>query len=137
MPSKLRSLRLLLAAALLAACNSVPTKTFRFDAVDGEEHPLPAMVVVGEDWVGAAERKQFVNVEHKDDVLSLPVVFDRGEVEITVVALPVDPDSGKPTRIPRSRSDPSDYVSDTNDNNNPRRLRPGDPVLQLFMLTRR
>lgn len=124
-------LLLLTVPALFAACGSVPTKTFRFDAIGADEKPLPAIVVVGDDWIGAAQKKQFVNVGNKDDELSLPLTFDRGSVEVTVAAVEINPDTGEPERVPRSRMDRSDYVAE------PRRIEPTDPVKALFILQRR
>lgn len=131
MSSPLQRSVLLIAPVLLAACGSVPTRTFQFDAITVEEQPLPCIVVVGDDWVGAAERHQFVNVDKKDDWLSLPVKFDRPEIEVTVAAVEVNPDTGKPERVPRSRMDRSDYIAE------PRRLQLTDPEKQLFILPRK
>jgi hypothetical protein len=132
MPRLSRFFRIFLLAPALAACGSIPTKTFEIDAIDDEEKPVPAIVVVGEDWVGAADRHQFVNVDNKDDRLPLKLSFEHGDVEITVAEILVDPDTGKPTRVPRSRSDPSKYLVP-----DPRRLRATDPTVELFMFTRR
>lgn len=119
---------LLAAPALLTACGSVPTRTFQFDAVSDAGTPLPALVVVGDDWVGAAQNRQFVNIAHKDDTLPLKVAFDRAEVQVTVAAIEVNPDTGEPERIPRSRMDRSDYKAE------PRQLQLRDPLKQLFIL---
>lgn len=118
-------------AAALTACGGVPTRRFQFDAMDVEEKPLPAMIVIGDDWLGAAERQQFVNLDNRDSTLALDVTFDRGEIEITVAAVPVHPDTGKPQRVPKSRSEPNEFVAE------PRRLRLTDPEVQLFILPRR
>jgi hypothetical protein len=122
---------LCLAPLLLAACGSVPTKTFVFDAITVDERPLPCLVVVGDDWVGAAERGQLINVDNKDDTLSLALKFDRAQVDVTVAAIEVNPDTGKPERIPRSRLERSDYVAE------PRQIQLNDPQKQLFILPRK
>lgn len=120
-----------LASALCTACGSVPTRTFQFDAIDVEEKPLPALVVVGDDWIGAAERQQFVNLDKNDSSLTLELKFDRAEVDVTVAAVQVDPDTGKPTKVPKSRGEPNEFVAE------PRRVQITDPQMQMFILPRR
>jgi hypothetical protein len=116
---------------LLAACGGIPRKTFTIDAIDvNEQNAVPCLVVVGEDWTSAAEKNQLVNLG-KDDSLSLTLVFDRPEIEITVAAVAVNPDTGKPVRMPRSRTDSADYIAE------PRRLQATDPTLQLFILQKK
>jgi hypothetical protein len=119
------------APLLLAACGSVPTRTFQFDAITVDEKPLPCLVVIGDDWVGAAERHQMINVEGKDDVLNVTLKFDRAEVDVTVAAVEVNPDTLKPERIPRSRMDRSDFIAE------PRKIRLTDPQTQMFILPRK
>ena len=61
------SLSLLFATA---ACGSIPTQQFTFDAIDTGENPRPCMLVVNDDWPAAAEKNQYLNVE-SDDTLTL------------------------------------------------------------------
>lgn len=131
MTPKTRFVLLSTVAALCTACGSVPTRSFRFDAIDVEEKPLPALVVVGDDWIGAAERQQFVNLDKNDSALDLVLQFDRAEVEVIVAAVEVDPDTGKPTKVPKSRSEPNEFVAE------PRRVQITDPQMQLYILPRR
>ena len=67
--NRLLSLSLLLATA---ACGSIPTQQFTFDAVDTNEQPRPCMLVVNDDWPAAAEKGQYVNVAG-DDTLTLTI----------------------------------------------------------------
>lgn len=122
------SLSLLLATA---ACGSIPTKTFDFDAIDVGENPRPCLVVVGDDWVAAAEKNQFVNVEG-DDQLTLTLPFASSEVEVTMA--PVLVESGKVTRVPKSRKEARDYSGFMDES---RRLILTDPRRQLFILPRK
>ena len=58
-----RSRRSLFAAvglSLLAACAGTPKRTFYFDAIDTEEKPVSCLVVIGDDWDGAATASQIV-----------------------------------------------------------------------------
>jgi hypothetical protein len=127
-PRRLLPLSLL---ALTAACGSIPTKTFEFAALDTAENPRPCLVVVNDDWVAAAERKQFVNVEDSG-TLPLEIAFPLAEVEVTVA--PVLVESGKVSRVPRSRQEARDYSGFVDEQ---RRLRPTDPRRQLFILRRK
>jgi hypothetical protein len=121
-----------LALALLTSCSGVPTRTFQIDAIDVDEKAVPCLVVIGDDWSGAAQKKQLVNVG-SDDTLSLTVEFTRPEMDIIVVAVPMDP-SGKPRTMPKSRSESTeltDFLGDV------RRLRVKDPERNLFILRKR
>jgi len=126
-------LRRLLSLSLLgaaAACGGIPTKSFEFVAMDAAENPRPCLIVVNDDWVAAAERKQFLNVE-ENSTLVLEIPFPMAEVEVT--AAPVLVENGKVTRVPKSRKEARDYSSFVDEQ---RRLRMTDPKKQLFILKR-
>ncbi|MCC7062789.1 MAG: hypothetical protein IT456_08305 [Planctomycetes bacterium] len=123
----------LLLTALLVSCAGVPTRTFQIDAIDVDESPVPCIVVLGDDWAGAAENNQYVNVGG-DNSLALKVPFDRPEVDIVVAAVPVDPATGKPRIQPKSRTESSDATGFLADF---RRVRLTDPERNLFILRRR
>ena len=115
----------------LCSCGSVPTQRFEFDAIDTGETPRPCLVVVNDDWVGAAEKNQFVNVA-ADDTLALELQFNSSEVEITVA--PVLVEAGKVSRVPKSRKEARDYSGFMDET---RRLMLRDPKRQLFILPRK
>lgn len=117
-------------AALLAACGSVPKRTFEIHALSAEERPVPCLVVVDDDWIGAADRNQFVNLP-PGKPLSLEIVFERGEVEVAVAPILVNLDTGAPDWVPRRRSDENAAVRLEEEL---RQLRPTDPQRQLFLL---
>jgi len=117
--------------AFAAACGSVPTKTFEFDAIDAGETARPCLVVVNDDWATAAEKNYYVNVGG-DDTLNLEISFPVSEVEVTIA--PVLVESGKVTRVPKSRKEAREYTGFTDDT---RRLRLTDPRRQLFILVRK
>lgn len=124
-----RSLSLLSLLAL-TACGSIPVRTFEFDAISTDDQPRPCLIVVNDDWVGAAERKQFVNVAG-DDVLSLPISFPSPEVQITVA--PMKMSGGQPS-VPKSRKearDTSNYMDEV------RPLVITDPKRVLFILPKK
>jgi hypothetical protein len=126
--------RRLLALSLLtltAACGSIPTRTFEFAAIDTSENPRPCLIVVNDDWVGAAERNQFVNVADAN-TLKLEIAFPVAEVEVT--AAPVLVESGKITRVPKSRKEAVDYSGFVDEQ---RKLRSTDPRRVLFILRRK
>jgi hypothetical protein len=125
---RLLSLSLL---ALSAACSSVPTKTFEFVVIDNAENPRPSLIVVNDDWVGAVQRNQFVNVTDHDP-LRLELSFNVAEVE--VIAAPVLVESGKIARVPNSRKEAVDYTGFVDD---AKRLRVTDHTRQLFILRRK
>lgn len=128
-----RNTVLFVATTLLAACGSVPTRTFQIEAIDVDERPVPCIVVVGDDWAGAAERNQYVNVG-SDDTLALKLAFDRAEVDIIVAAVPVDTATGKPRMSPKSRTESTEatgFLADV------RRIRFTDPERNLFILRKR
>jgi hypothetical protein len=116
---------------LLCSCGSIPSQRFEFDVVDTGETPRPCLIVVNDDWVGAAEKNQFVNVE-TDDTLSIDVQFASAEVEITVA--PVLVEGGKVARAPKSRKEARDYSGFMDET---RRLMLRDPRRQLFILPRK
>jgi hypothetical protein len=127
-----RSLRSSSLPALLllgTACSSIESRQFEFDAIDFRENARPCLVVVNDDWIGAAEREQFVNV-NGDDRLLLTIEFPSAEVEVIMAPLLVLSDGGKPASIPRSRKDAR--VSGFKDDS--RRLRVDDPRVVLFIL---
>jgi hypothetical protein len=119
------------ALAFATACSGVPTKTFEFDAIDAGETARPCLIVVNDDWVAAAEKNHFVNVDG-DNTLALEIPFVSSEVEVTVA--PVLVESGKVTRVPKSRKEARDYTGFTDDT---RRLRFTDTRRQLFILMRK
>jgi len=121
---------------VLVACGSVPTRTFEFSAMDTHQNPVPALVVVGDDWASAVEHNQLVNVKKSDDVLPLKIPFERGEVSVTVVPVKAD-ENGKLLVVPRSRQDTSEYVIDVPRGANPRLLRLTDPTRQMFILMKK
>ena len=132
MQSSLPQLLALAAASLLlTSCGSIPTKTFRVDAIDSGEEPVPCVVVIDQDWTGARERKQFVNVN--SEAYDIALQFQRAEVEVTVAQVVVDPDTGKVTWCPTRATD-SDPAA-TNKSSS-RRVRMTDPAMQLFILGR-
>jgi hypothetical protein len=115
----------------MTACAGIPTKTFEFDALDTAEQPRPCLIVVNDDWVGAAEKNQFVNVDG-DDVRRLEITFPSSEIEVTIA--PVMVESGKVTRVPKTRKEARDYSGFMDDT---RRLKTSDPTRQLFILARK
>ena len=119
------------AALALAACGSVPQKQFVFDAIDVEEKARPCLIVVDDDWIGAAERNQVVNVSG-DDSLPLTLEFRSSEVEITVAPILVE--GGTVQRMPKSRKEAREYSGFMDET---RRLMLNDPQKQLFILPRK
>jgi hypothetical protein len=121
-----------LVLAALTACSGVPTRTFQIDAIDVDERAVPCLVVIGDDWAGAAQKQQLVNVG-SDNTLNLTVEFTRPEMDVIVVAVPLDP-SGKVRAMPKSRTESTeltDFLGDV------RRLRAKDPERSLFILRKR
>jgi hypothetical protein len=121
----------LLSLGLTAACGTIPTKEFEFRAIDVADVPRPALIVVNDDWAVAAENNQFVNVDGNSP-LRLEIAFPSAEVEVTVA--PVLVESGKVTRVPKSRKEARDYTGLMDD---VRRLRVTDPRVHLFVLVRK
>ena len=116
---------------LLCSCGSIPTQRFEFDVIDTGERPRPCLIVVNDDWIGAADKNQYVNVD-TDDTLTIEVPFASAEVEITIA--PVLVEGGKVARAPRSRKEARDYSGFVEE---PRKLRLRDPERQLFILPRK
>lgn len=114
----------------VAACGSIPAREFEFDAIDVGEKPLTCLVVVNDDWVGAAEKKQFVNLDGHSPLV-MKIEFPSSEVEVTMA--PVGTEGGKVTRVPKSRSEARDYSGFQDES---RRLRLGFPRRMLFILPR-
>ncbi len=129
--SLLRRAVCLSALCAMTACAGIPTKSFEFDALDAAEQPRPCLIVVNDDWVTAAEKNQFVNVD-SDDLLRLEIPFPSAEIEITMA--PVMVESGKVTRVPKTRKEARDYSGFMDDT---RRLKLTDPKRQLFILARK
>ncbi|MBM4060064.1 MAG: hypothetical protein FJ265_03060 [Planctomycetes bacterium] len=123
----------LLAGLVFTACSSVPTRTLRIDAIGVDEKPVPCIVVVGDDWAGAAEKNQFVNLTG-DDTLALQVAFEQPSVDIIVAAVPVDQATGKPLMLPKSRDESAKATSFLADF---AQVRLTDPDRQLFILRQR
>jgi hypothetical protein len=111
----------------LAACGSVPKRTFHIRAIDTDEKPLTCLVIVEDDWQVAAEKHR---VAGSKGPLALDLVFDRPTIEITVMQVAVD-DSGKMLSPPTSRSSDSEYRTEV------RTIGQNDPPDQLFILERR
>lgn len=131
---RLRQLRTPFFASLaaLTACGSVPTRTFDFAAINADQRAVPAIVVVDQDWIGAAEKKQFVNVDNKSLPITIAYPDGRQEVEVTVAAILVDPDdASKITWSPTRSTDTNPAIAEKPEL---RRLRLLDPVRQLFIL---
>lgn len=107
-----------LAATLtMVACSGIPTRTFQFDAIDVEDQQVPCLVVVDGDWAGAADRGQLVNVGGVE-TLSLEIAFKSPQVNIVAAPVPVDPATGKPSKLPKSRDESkamTDYLCDHRD----------------------
>jgi hypothetical protein len=111
-----------------AACGSIPTKSFEFDAIDSElQQAVPCLVVIDDDWDDAERKKRFVNVG-SDGTLKLSIPFERPVVDVTVAAVGLHPESGEPLNVPHSRESSHGYHAE------PRRLRIDDPTFQLFIL---
>lgn len=121
-------LSLLLPAFVATACGSIPTRTFEFDALDPAENLRPCLIVINDDWIGAAEKNQVVNVAG-DDTLTLTLEFKSAEVEVTVAPLTVEGNTVR--RMPTSRRD---ATADSTFRDEVRRLRLTDPQRQLFIL---
>jgi hypothetical protein len=117
--------------ALATACAGVPSKQFEFRCIDAAETPRPCMIVVNDDWQSAEEKSQFVNVQGNEP-LQLAIPFPTAEVEVTVA--PVLVESGKVTRVPKSRKEARDYAGFMDET---RRLRMTDPRVHLFILVRK
>lgn len=116
---------------VLTACGSIPTRTFEFEAIDVGDNPRACMIVVNDDWVGAAAKKQFVNVTG-DDVLSLTIPFPSPEVEVTVAPMQIT-GSGEP-RVPKSRKEARDTSGFADE---VRKLLMTDPKRVLFILPKK
>jgi hypothetical protein len=121
-----RTLAVLLLLAL-AACGSVPKRTFRIHAIDTDEKPLTCLVVIGDDWQGAAENQRVAGAKGP---LPVELVFERPTVDVTVMQVAVD-DAGRMLAPPISRSSDSEYRSEV------RQIGQNDPPDQLFILDRR
>lgn len=112
------------------ACSGVETRRFEFDVIDTENNPRPCLVVINNDFPGAEQQKQVVNVEG-DDVLALDLQFPSRDVVITVAPLRVV--GGKVTKWPRSARESWDtgYADET------RTVRIDDPTRVLFILPKK
>ena len=117
--------------ALATACNSVPTKKFTFDVIDGGEQAKPALVVVDDDWGKAWDMNQVVNVAD-DDELTIDIAFPSSTVEVTVVPLTVA--NKKVANKPMSRKDATEVAGMTDE---VRTLKLNDPPRHLFILTQK
>src|SRR5262245_3737044 len=130
----MKPIRLALSVSMLlaaTACGGIPTRTFEFDAIDAEERPRPCLVVVNDDWVAAAEKSQYGNVP-EDDAPPLVLTFPSSEVEF--IMAPVMVESGKVTRVPKSRKEARDYSGYMDES---RRLILTDTKRQFFILPRK
>ncbi|HEX5050354.1 MAG TPA: hypothetical protein VFZ65_01150 [Planctomycetota bacterium] len=132
MPNRTNRILLLAAGAMLASCGSVPTRTFQIRAINVNQEPVPCVVVINDDWTGAAERNQFLTPS--SPTLKLPVQFQVPAVTLTAAALQFDAD-GKPLNVPSSRSqaiDFSDYLTEVRED-----VRATDPDVVLFVLRKK
>ncbi|MCR9246356.1 MAG: hypothetical protein NXI31_15090 [bacterium] len=119
--------------ALLTACAGPPQRKFRIDAINTSEKPVACLVVVGDDWAGAAEQNRVVNVGG-DDQATLELTFDKPEISIIVAAIPMNESTGEIDALPTSRSNSTastSYIAGT------RKLRVDDAPTQLFILEQR
>ncbi len=119
--------------ALLTACAGTPTKTFYFDAIDTQENPVSCLVVIGDDWDGAATASQLVNIKG-DDQVKVQVPFEAPEVTIICAAVKTNATTGEPDSMPTSRSESTEatgFVAGTH------RLRADDATKVLFILERK
>ncbi|MBZ0153934.1 MAG: hypothetical protein K8J09_20605 [Planctomycetes bacterium] len=122
---------LLLPVLFTAACSGFPKKQFEFDAIDATENPRPALIVIDDDWEGAREKNQVVNVAG-DDTLPLTIEFKNSEIEVTVAPLLVEGDAVQ--RWPMSRKEATEHSGFKDET---RRLRLNDPTRELFILPRK
>ncbi|MEO6593542.1 MAG: hypothetical protein ABIP94_02175, partial [Planctomycetota bacterium] len=123
---------LLIAGALLASCGSVPTRTFKVRAINIDQQPVPCIVVIGDDWSGAADKRQFLNAD--TTTLNLPVQFKFPAVTLTAAAMEFDAE-GKPLNNLSTRSaaiEVSDYLTDVREE-----VRFTDPEVILFVLRKK
>lgn len=126
-----RSALSLIALTALAACGSVPTQRFVFDAIDVKGEPRPCLVIVNDDWATAAEKNQVVNVAENDQ-FAIDIPFPTKQVMVKLAPLVVE--NGKVVKMPkrsRETSELSDYLEEA------RELRLRDPERQLFILRRK
>jgi hypothetical protein len=123
-----KSLLALAGCVVATACGSVPTQRFTFDAIDVEEQPQPALVVVEDDWVKAWDENHVVNVAG-DDMLTIDLPFPTAKVQVMLVPLKVA--NGKATSKPLSRTDAVESSGMTVEI---RELFLRDPQRQLFIL---
>ena len=127
-PRSLRVLPVVLVAA--AACGGIESRRFEFDVIDTDNLPRPCLVVINNDFPGAEQKNQVVNVD-SDDVLTLDLEFPAREVVVTVAPLRVV--NNKVTKYPRS----SRESWDTGYSDETRTVRIDDPTRVLFILPRR
>jgi len=116
-----------LAAVAMTACGSVPKRKFTFDVIDTSEQPLPAMIIVENQWSEAAGDKQFVNVTG-DNTLELELTFKSKRVLVT--AVPIAAEDGKPTDVPQNERQVRDFKPGR------REVELRDAQKQLFILER-
>jgi hypothetical protein len=121
----------LLSLLSLMACGGIPTQRFEFDAIDTESNKQPCLIVIGNDFGGAVENKQVVNLDG-DRPLGLDIQFEQPEVVIMAIPLKVD-ENGKVVKMPSSRSEARNLARRKDDS---RTLRLRDPKMQLFVLQR-
>lgn len=118
---------LALATVALTACGSVPKRKFQFDVIDTAEQPLPAMIIVENQWSEAASDQQFVNVTG-DNTLELELTFKSKAVMVT--AVPISAEDGKPTDVPQNERQVRDFKPKS------KTVLLGDAGKQLFILER-
>lgn len=119
--------------ALLTACAGAPKQTFYIDAIDTDEKPVPCLVVVGDDWDGAATNQRVVNVAG-DDQIAIDITFETPEVSIICAAVRKNESTGEVDAMPKSRTESTEattFVAGT------RRLRATDAPNVLFILERK
>jgi hypothetical protein len=126
----LRRLVAMLALGALAACGSVPKRSFEFEVIDTNERPVPALIVIGDGWQEAADNGQYVNVTG-DDSKVLEIAFPTKEITVTIA--PVVVKDGKVERIPRTGAEAKTFSGYRDES---RGLRASDHSRMLFILSK-
>lgn len=121
-----------LALLSLTACGSVPKRTFTIEAIDNDDYrkPWPCLVVVDGDWAGAAQRKQFINL-NGNEPLQLELTFDQPKHQVEVV--PVRVVNGEVNKVPLTELE---SLAETDRRLERRELFAGDAEKQKFVISR-
>ncbi len=118
------------ALALACGCTRPGSTLLHLDAIDAADRPRPCLFVINGDFVDAAARQQWVNIE-ADDTLQLEIPLDDEGVEVTAVPLRVV--DGKVANLPRT---PKEAEVGTGFAAETRRITRTDPMRHLFILAR-